>query len=256
MNILVLIKFVPSMSSGISEDDKQTAELIINPADLAALEEALKLKDSLGASVSVMTMGALRCESLLRDTLSRGADEAVLISDRLFAGADTSATSRVLARAVERLGGYELILCGRRSTDGETGQVGVELAARLGLPCAVNCAELSVEDSSVSCMSLNETGSERLRLSLPALISFRNGVNSPRLPSLMGKRTAKNKRLVCLTADELGFQAHEVGQAGSPTIVTKSVKKPFEKRRAIRLDASCAQEALTQIRSIKDECGK
>ena len=229
MNILVLIKAVPSVSGGLDGEHK-TTEFIINPADLSALEEALQLKASHGAKITVMTMGIPRCAQLLRECIARGADEALLITDRAFAGSDTCATSRILANAIEISGHYDMIFCGRKSTDGETGQVGPELAVRLRIPYVINCIHFHLEDHTLQCSSLTDTGSEEVTLSLPALITFRNGINSPRLPSLMGLRKANRITIRTLDSHDISLPCELTGQTGSPTIVKCSVKKEFEKR--------------------------
>lgn len=254
MNILVLIKAVPSVSGGLDGEQK-TTELIVNPADLSALEEALVLKSTLGARVTVATMGITRCESLLKECLARGADEAVLITDRAFAGSDTCATSRILAEAVKRLGSFDLVFCGCRSTDGETGQVGPELAVRLGLPYIANCVELTIDGSKLNANCVTDWGSETLAASLPALITFRNGINSPRLPSLLGLRKANKAQVKTLDFDAIGLPRELTGQAGSPTIVKRSFRKEFRKRSAVRLDGGNLDAAVDTIRKYQ-EVGK
>ncbi len=244
MNILVLLKAVPSVSGGLDGEQK-TTELIVNPADLAALEEALTLKAQHGGKVTVMTMGIARCEQLLREAIARGADHAVLVTDRTFAGSDTCATSRILARAVALLGGFDLIFCGRRSTDGETGQVGPELAVRLGFPYAANCVSLILEDDRLRCGCLTDTGSEELAVPMPALVTFRNGINSPRLPSLMGLRKANQAQIQILDAQAIGLPRELTGQAGSPTIVKRSQRKEFTKRQTVFLTVDTLVEKLT-----------
>lgn len=243
MNILVLLKAVPSVSGGLDGEQK-TTELIVNPADLAALEEALTLKAQHGGKVTVMTMGIARCEQLLREAIARGADRAVLVTDRAFAGSDTCATSRILARAVALLDGFDLIFCGRRSIDGETGQVGPELAVRLGLPYAANCVCLSLEEGHVHCGCLTDTGSEELLVPMPALVTFRNGINSPRLPSLMGLRKANRAEIKILDAQAINLPRELTGQAGSPTIVKRSQRKEFQKRQTVFLSAEELAEKI------------
>ena len=251
MNILVLFKAVPSVSAGLDGEQK-TTELIVNPADLSALEEALVLKQTHGARVTVATMGIARCESLLKECVARGADEAVLITDKAFAGSDTCATSRILAEAVKQLGGFDLIFCGRRSTDGETGQVGPELAVRLGLPYIANCVDIVVDGSRLTATCLTDWGSETLAAPLPALITFRNGINSPRLPSLLGLRKAGKAQIRILDAAAIGLPKELTGQAGSPTIVKHSFRKEFRKRNAVRLDGCNLDRVIDTIRCNKE----
>ena len=251
MNILVLFKAVPSVSGGLDGEQK-TTELIVNPADLSALEEALVLKQTHGAKVTVATMGIPRCESLLKECVARGADEAVLITDKAFAGSDTCATSRILAEAVKRLGGFDLIFCGRRSTDGETGQVGPELAVRLGLPYIANCVDLAIQENRLTAICLTDWGNETLAAPLPALVTFRNGINSPRLPSLLGLRKANKAQVRVLDAAAIGLPSELTGQAGSPTIVKRSFRKEFRKRNAVRLNGSNLDGVIDKIRCNKE----
>ncbi len=248
MNILVLIKAVPAVSGGLDGDQK-TTELIINPADLAALEEALQLKTSHRAKVTVATMGIQRCEQLLRECIARGADDAVLITDRAFAGSDTCATSRILAKVVELMGGFDLIFCGRKSTDGETGQVGPELAVRINMPYVANCTGFRLDGNRLYCNCLTDNGSEEVTLMLPSLVTFRNGINSPRLPSLMGLRRANQFQVRTLNFDAVGLPRELTGQAGSPTIVKRSIRKEFKKRQAVVLSVSQMEAAIERIRS-------
>lgn len=243
MNSLVLLKAVPSVSGGLDGEQK-TAELIVNPADLAALEEALVLKAQFGGKVTVMTMGIARCGQLLREAIARGADQAVLVTDRAFAGSDTCATSRILERAVRLLGEFDLIFCGRKSTDGETGQVGPELAVRLGIPYAANCVSLMVEGGRARCVCLTDRGSEEIYVPMPALVTFRNGINSPRLPSLMGLRKANRAEIRILDAQAINLPRELTGQAGSPTIVKRSQRKEFQKRQTVFLTAEALAEKI------------
>ena len=247
MNILVLMKAVPAISGVEDDSAPATAEKILNPADNTALEEALRLKDRLGASVTVMTMGVAACEALLRQQLARGCDRAVLITDAAFAGADTLSTARTLARAVTHTGPYDLILCGRRSTDGETGQIGPELAAMLALPCAANCTQLQTEPDSVRVRCLCDGGEETLLLPLPAVLTVQNGVNSPRLASLSGLFRAKRAEITVLRRAELGLPAELCGQKGSATIVKRSMRRVFEKRQAARFDDTQLSDASAQL---------
>ena len=139
MNIAVFIKQVPADGSVKTGADhtlqRDSAAKMINPADLNAVEEGLCIKDEIGGSVTVLSMGPASTESMLRQTAAMGADQLCLINDPAFAGADTYATAKTLSKAVEYLGGFDLLICGRRSIDGETGQVGPELAALLNIPC-------------------------------------------------------------------------------------------------------------------------
>lgn len=232
MNILVLIKAVPNTSGGYEENGQKSNTLIANPADMTALEEALKLRDQHGGQVTVATMGVPTCESILRQALACGADRAVLLTDSAFAGSDTAATSRILARMVTVMGGFDLIFCGRRSTDGETGQVGPEIASRLAWSCVTSCTHLEYAGNKLYCRCNSELAEVQYSLDIPAVISFCNGINSPRLASLSGLFRAKRAEITMLNRQSLNLEVAECGQKGSPTIVKKSYRRPFEKRSA------------------------
>ena len=253
MKILVLIKAVPYTSGGYESAERQATKLIPNPADMTALEEALSLRDKVGGTVTVATMGVPVCDSILRQAIACGADQAVLLTDPAFAGSDTAATSRIIAKGVELLGDFDLIFCGRRSTDGETGQVGPELAARLDRGCCVSTTRLEVFEKEVHCTCLTDLGTAEYALSLPAVITFCNGINSPRLQSLSGLFKAKRATIRTLNHEDLDLTREQCGQRGSPTIVKKSYKRPFEKRRPVRLGADQVGEAVAILKEKLDE---
>jgi electron transfer flavoprotein beta subunit len=174
---------------------------IFNPEDLNALEEALRLKERHGGRVTVLTMGPPAAAQVLRESLYRGADEVVLLSDRAFAGADTLATSYALARAIEQLGASDLVLCGRQAIDGDTAQVGPQIAEKLSLPqitCVSRIDELvppgaatrggrgagpAAGEGSITATRSVEDGTETLRAPLPALLTIASEANGPRPPS-------------------------------------------------------------------------
>ena len=243
------MKAVPAVSGAADASAPQAPEKIINPADSTALEEALLLKDRLGGAVTVLTMGAASCEALLRQQLAKGCDRAVLVTDPAFAGADTLSTARTLARAVEKTGPFDLILCGRRSTDGETGQIGPELSVMLDLPFAANCTALCPEEGHIRCRCLCDGGEEALLVPLPAVLTVQNGINSPRLASLSGLFRARRAEITVLRREDLGLPAELCGQRGSGTVVKRSMRHVFEKRTAVHLSQSQLDTAAAQIRS-------
>ena len=249
MKILVLMKAVAANTGGYTGAERQHTELLPNPADITALEEALKLRDAHGGQVTVLSMGPPSAGSMLKDALARGADKAVLLTDTAFAGADTAATSRTLAAAVQRLGGFELIFCGRKTTDGETGQVGPELAARLNIACICSCCAFSCDNNIARCSYLVDGGVKTVSAGLPALISVVFGINSPRLPSLSGLRRAKREELLCLDRAALGIPEALCGAKGSPTQVLRSYSVPFEKRKCRYIDAGELPQLLPKLRA-------
>ena len=196
---------------------RDSVKLEWNIADESALEAALQLKGE--GTVTVLTMGPAKLEDSMRQLLARGADRAVLISDIAFAGSDTLATARALAAAAEKLGRFDLILCGRRSIDGETGQVPGMLAAMLTLPCVTNTETLVLREGSLCLQRRLETGISTLAVTPPAVVSVCEYTYSLRLPGIMGMRRAKQKQIELLSSQMLGLAPAVCGLKGSATRV-------------------------------------
>lgn len=233
MNIVCCIKQVPATDS--VRFDREKGTLIregvtseINPYDLFALEAGVDLKEQCGGELTVLTMGPPQAEEALREAISRGADNGVLLSDRAFAGSDTLATSYILAKAIEKLGTWDLVLCGKQTTDGDTAQVGPGLAQRLGVPCAtcVESIEL-IEERKVRINRRLEEGTYTLVSQLPMVMAVEVGANSPRMPSLRGKMRAKKAEIPCLTAESIGVDQAKIGLNGSPTRVSSTYVPEF-----------------------------
>jgi len=227
MKILVCIKQVPD-AKDVRLDPKtntlarEGVESIMNPYDRHALEEAVAIKEKQGGVVTVITMGPPQAEAVLREAIACGADEGVLISDRAFAGADTWATSYTLAQAVQTLGGFDLILCGKQAIDGDTAQVGPGLACRLRLPFAA-CIQKTrkVTAQAIEIERMMDDGFDVLRLPLPALMTVVKDINEPRVASLKGKMKAKKAVIQQLSAADIGADPQCIGLAGSPTQVVR-----------------------------------
>lgn len=220
-NILVCVKAVPSTAQvqvdGQYRLQRNNAALQWNVADEAALEAALQQKGS--GSVTLLTMGPEKLEAPLRELLARGADRAVLITDPAMAGADTHATAKALAAAVRQLGEFDLILCGKRAVDGETGQVPSQLAAALDIPCITNVHELFVRDDAVSVKRSVENGVEDLQGKLPMLVSICEYSYPLRLAGILSMRRAKSKQIEFFSARDLGLEREQCGLRGSLTKV-------------------------------------
>ncbi len=227
MKIIVCIKQVPDTSE--VKLNKETNTLIrdgipsiINPYDRHALEAALVIRDDVGGRVTVLSMGPPQAEDSLREAIGLGADEAVLLTDRAFAGSDTLATSRVLSRAIETLGGADLIFCGKQAIDGDTAQVGPEVAEFLGIPHVAYVRKiLSVNDGIIKLERLMDDGYDIIETETPVLLTAVKELNMPRLPSLRGKMAAKKAQIKRLVAADLGLSEAEMGLKGSPTQVNK-----------------------------------
>lgn len=227
MRIVVCIKQIldPATVRVTSRGDLSTqdGERIINPADLCALEEALKLKDALGAEVIALTLGAAEAEDALREALSMGADRAVLLTGEALAGGDAAAAGYVLARAVATLDQVDLILVGERSGDDAGNQVGPAMAEHLGLP-QIRCARrLAVGNGEVSAQKSFEDGHRRLSAALPCLITIATHSNRPRLATAANIMNVYTQTTIeTWDAAAIGADPALVGAAGSPTTIRRS----------------------------------
>jgi electron transfer flavoprotein beta subunit len=239
LKIVVCVKEVPELTE--VRLDPATHALcrtgvacMVNPSDLHALEAALQIKDLVvGTTVTVLSMGLKRVTASLKELLARGADAAVLLSDPAFAGSDTLATSYILAKGIERIGAVDLIFCGRQTIDGATGQVGPELAERLGIPHLVWVIGINeLTKRGLVAERACETGYERVRVTLPALLTVGRELNEPRLPSLSGKRRAQNTPVAVWGGQTIGVASEKIGLKGSPTWVN-SIFTPEYQRRGI-----------------------
>ena len=227
MNIVVCLKQVPGTTEVKIDPQtntliRQGIENIINPFDTYAIEEAVRLKEKQGGKVTVVTMGPPQADAALREAVSLGADEAVLLSDRAFAGADTWATAYTLSRAIAKIRDYSLVICGRQTIDGDTGQVGPELAEMLDIPFVAYVSKIEeIKDKYLRVRRMIEEGHEVLETSLPAVITVAKEINVPRLPSLRGIMKSKSVKIETWGVKELGVDPAMVGLAGSSTQVIK-----------------------------------
>ncbi|HPN26486.1 MAG TPA: electron transfer flavoprotein subunit beta/FixA family protein [Candidatus Cloacimonas sp.] len=251
MHYIVCVKQVPNTTE-IKIDPKtntlvrEGVESILNPFDAYAVEEAVRLKEKYGGTVTAISMGPNQCETTLRETVSLGVDNIILLSDRRFAGADTLATSLTLAAAIRKIGDYTLILTGQQAIDGDTGQVGPGIAAHLKIPqtCYVRKIESFSENSAVV-ERLLEDGYDRISMQIPAVISVVKEINVPRLPSLRGKKNAKTAVLTVWNCDDLGLNEKETGLNGSPTQVM-SIFSPHHEKQVEKFEGN-SDEAVELI---------
>ncbi len=200
---------------------------IINPFDMYAIEEAVRLKERFGGKVTALTMGPPQAEAALKEAISMGADEGILLSDRAFAGSDTWATSYTLAGAIKKIGSFDLILCGKQASDGDTAQVGPGISTHLDIPQVTYVKK--VEDAKENLMRVErmmEEGYEIIETPLPALLTVVKEINEPRLPSLKGMMRAKSAKITVWTQKELGLDSKQLGLSGSPTQVVKIFTPP------------------------------
>lgn len=230
MNIVVCIKQVPDTNE--VKIDPKTGTLIregvpsiINPDDKNAVEEALCLKDKYGAHVTVITMGPPQAKNALTEALAMGADEAVLITDRAFAGADTLATSHALAGALKKLD-YDIVFAGRQAIDGDTAQVGPELAEHLNLPQVTYVEKVDIVDNNtLSVRRAWEDGYEVIKVNTPVLLTAIKELNTPRYMDVRNIFGVFDKEIKLWTAHDIAVDAGLLGLNGSPTRVMKSMTK-------------------------------
>jgi electron transfer flavoprotein beta subunit len=232
LRLIVCIKQVPETQEVRLDPVTHTLKRegiksIINPFDLYALEEALRVKEAQGGTVTVITMGPPQAEEALREALGYGPDAAVLLSDQKFAGADTWATALTLARAVDKLGGADLIFTGKQAIDGDTAQVGPEMAAIMDIPQVAWARKLTfTDDGRLQVERLLDHGYDAVEVELPALISVVKEINEPRVPSFKAKLRAKKAAIPVWGLADLGLAPEEVGLQGSFTQVVKVFPPP------------------------------
>jgi electron transfer flavoprotein beta subunit len=248
LNIIVCVKQVPAttevkIDKGTNTIIREGVESIINPFDTYAVEEGLRLKDKFSGKVTVMSMGIPSVANLLKETIALGVDEAILLSDRAFAGADSLATSYALSMGIKKLGQYDLIICGKQATDGDTAQVGPSLAEKLGIPHTTYVKKIeSVSDGYIRCQRMTEDGYEVIEMPLPALITVVKEINEPRLPSLRGMMRAKKAAVTVWTSDDIGADKSLCGLKGSPTQVVKTFV-PVHEVQSEMIDGSPDEQA-------------
>lgn len=227
MDILVAIKQVPDTDKVRMDPETGTmvregVDTIVNPLDLYAIELAIRLKEKHGGRVTAFTMGPPAADKALKEAIAMGCDAGVLVTDRAFAGSDTWATSYTLSRAVVKMGHYDLILAGERATDGDTGQVGPCLASWLDIPVLTYVGSIeSSDERRIMARRLVEEGYQRVRVDLPCLLTVVKEVANPRLPTLRGKKFARQTKIEIYAAADLGAEPAFLGLKGSPTKVSR-----------------------------------
>ncbi len=246
MNIIVLVKQVPDTTE-IKLDPKtgnlirEGIESIMNPDDRHALEAAFGLKESVGGSVTAVSMGPPQAIDVITEAMGMGADRGILLSDRAFAGADTWATSLTLGKAMERIGDYDLIVCGRQAIDGDTAQIGPQVADHLNIPHVSYVFGIDeVHEGRLVVRRRLEDGFERIETSMPALLTVIGELNKPRyarvdrLIAACGEKAA----IEVWNAADIGCQTHEIGLEGSLTHVIKTFAPKFKRQGEILKGAS------------------
>jgi electron transfer flavoprotein beta subunit len=254
MNIVVCIKQVPDTAEVRINPETNTliregVPSIINPYDMHAIEAGLRIREKAGGKVTVVTMGPPQAESALRDAISMGADEGVLLTDRAFAGSDTWATSYTLAKAVEKLGA-DMIICGKQAIDGDTAQVGPEMAEFLNIPHISYVRKTEeIGADSIRVQRLMDEGYDIVESSLPVLLTVVRELNEPRLPSLKGKMAAKKAEIRKWSSSDLGADADKIGLKGSPTQVM-NIFAPEAKKDRKMLEGTLEEQVGALVREL------
>lgn len=233
MKIVVCLKQVPDTNEVKIDPVKGTliregVPSIINPDDRNALEEALRIKDCCpDTKVVILSMGPPQADVAIKEAMAMGADEAILLSDRAFAGSDTWATSTAIAAAIKKIGDYDIIFCGRQAIDGDTAQVGPQIAEHLGLPQITYVEKLDIKDNKVVARRSLEDGYFVIESEMPVLLTAIKELNVPRYPSIKGIYKAyRENKVQVWGAKDVGVDNFEVGLEGSPTQVNKSFTPP------------------------------
>ena len=237
MKIIVCVKQVPDTSGKVAVNpdgtlDRASMQTITNPDDLNAVEAALKLKDETGCKVIVVTMGPPPAEGMLREILARGADEAVLVSAREFGGSDTYATSQIIAAAINRIGVEkdDIVMCGRQAIDGDTAQVGPQIAEKLHLPQVTYVADIQKSGDTITVKRMLEDGYMTIKVQTPCLLTCIKELNEPRYMSVGGIFEAYSKPMQVFDYNALKddplIDPTTIGLKGSPTNILTSFTPP------------------------------
>ena len=258
MRIIVCVKQVPASNETRLDPVTHTllregAKNVLNPFDAYAVEEALRLKERFGATVTALSMGIPTVKDMLRQVLALGADDAALLSDRAFAGADTMATAYALSCGVAKLGGADIILCGKMASDGDTAQVGPMLAQKLGWPQITDVAAIEeVSQGFVTARKLTDEGERRVRVPLPALLTVVKEINVPRLPSIAGVLRGETANVTVWNAADVAADGARIGLKGSYTRVVKS-ERPDRTVQALRLDGMPEAQVAALLGHLRQE---
>lgn len=257
MKIVVCVKQVPGTHD--AKIDPETKRIVregikamTNPFDTYAVEEAVRIKEKIGGQVIVLTMGPPRADIVLREGISVGADAAVLLSDRAFGGSDTWATSYALAKAIEKLGGVDLVICGKQAIDGDTAQVGPGIAAQLNWPQATYVMAVpEINDMMIRAKRMHEDGWDICEIKLPAVLTVVKDINQPRIPTLKGRLAAQKIEIPTWTAADIGADLSKIGLDGSPTRVVKTNPPPARTTETLILNGSAADNAQKLVRQLR-----
>jgi electron transfer flavoprotein beta subunit len=251
MRIVVLVKQVPGdIHISLKQDytiNREAMQKIMNPADVSALALAAGVKKRYGGEISCMTMGPKSAADCLREAAISGADELYHLCDSAFAGSDTFITAKILSAAIRVTGGADLILCGRHTIDGETGQVGPEISVMLGISCVTYITEITeINSSTLRCIRLTGSEAQYFSVKLPAVLSVCDFFVTPSLPSVATMRKASALPIKLLTARDINL-AHITGRESSPTKVERVYIKERERRKVSILSTEEGIQKIVEI---------
>jgi electron transfer flavoprotein alpha/beta subunit len=255
VKIIVCIKQVPDTAEVKINPETGTliregVPSIVNPYDMHAIEAGLQIREKVGGTVTVLTMGPPQADSALREAISMGVDDALLLSDRAFAGSDTWATSYTLSKAIEKLGA-DIIICGKQAIDGDTAQVGPEVAEFLNIPHISYIRKIEdITQSSVRVQRLMDEGYDVVESSLPVLLTVVKELNEPRFPSLKGKMAAKKAEIKKWGSSDIQADESSIGLKGSPTRV-KNIFAPGAKKDRKMLEGTPEEQVDALIKELK-----
>lgn len=251
MEILVCVKQVPDTTE-VKIDSKtntlirQGVPSIVNPFDKNAVEAAIQLKEKHGGKVTVISMGPPQAKDALKECLAMGADDAALISDRAFGGSDTLATSYTLAAGIRKLGKFDVIICGKQAIDGDTAQVGPEIAEYLDISQITYVAKVEVNGDTVRVEREHEEGYEIIETQTPVLLTVVKSINEPRFPTVKGTMKANRKEIPVITVNDVDVDSDRLGLKGSPTQVRR-IFTPLQRKQGELIQADSARESVTVL---------
>ena len=257
MHAIVCIKQVPDTSEVKIDPERGTliregVPSIINPFDTYAIEEALRLKEQFDGKVTVICMGPPQAREALKEAVAMGCDDAILISDRKFAGSDTWATSYTLSCAIKKLGDFDIILCGKQASDGDTAQVGPGISTHLDIPQVTYVKKIEeIKDSKARVERMTEEGYDIVETPLPCLLTVVKEINTPRMPSLKGMMRAKSAQVTKWTAADIECDPKSIGLDGSPTRVVK-IFTPAPRKGGEMIKGETGQVAQELVQLLKD----
>ncbi len=257
MKMVVCVKQVPGTHDAKIDPEtkrivREGIKAVMNPFDTYAVEEAVKIKESSGGEVIVMTMKPPRAEAVLREAISVGADAGILLSGRAFGGSDTWATSYALAKAIEKIGDVDLVFCGKQAIDGDTAQVGPGIAAQLGWAQATYVMEIPQRSNGgITTRRMHEDGWDLCEIALPAVLTVVKDINQPRVPTLKGRLAAQKLEIPVWSPEDIGADEELIGLNGSPTRVVTTNPPPPRGKETLVLDGPPSQSAGTLVRELR-----